>query len=122
MVRPQVYRQKKYEAKVSGDVVKARFDALKEVMAEQTSERFADLQNVEEIVKSIVEPEGEPTILLPHYMNFGRQLYSLSQRFGGATLKTEAKLVYDKWKTRGLKPEILKSIAGAFGIDTSEWS
>jgi hypothetical protein len=122
MVKPQVYRQKKYEAKVSGDVIKARIDALKSVMTEQTSERFADLQNVEETVKSIVEPAGQPTILIPHYMNFGRQLYSLSQRFSGATLNTEAKLVFEKWKARGLNVNILKEIAAAFGIDTTDWS
>jgi hypothetical protein len=122
LVRPQVYRIKKYQGKVVGDVVKARFDALKDTMAEQQEVRFSDLVNLENTVKGIVEPQGEPTILIPHYLNFGRELYSLTSRFSGASLANEAQLVYIKWKTRGLKPEILKTIAQAFGIDTSGWS
>jgi hypothetical protein len=122
MVRPQAYRVKKYEAKVSGDVVKARIDAMKDVMVEQTTAKFADLQNLEQTVKSIVEPEGVPSILIPHYLNFGRELYRLSGRFTGTTLQNEAKLVFEKWKSRGLNAEILKDIAEVFGIDTSTWS
>ncbi len=122
MVRPQTYRIKKYDAKITGDVVKARFDALKSVMVEQQEVRFSDLVNLENTVKSIVEPKGVPTILIPHYLNFGRELYSITQRFSGATLNTEATLVYQKWKARGLDPALLKAIAQAFGVDTSTWS
>lgn len=122
MVRPQVYRIKKYENKVTGDVVKARIDALKSTMVEQQQSRFAELENVEMTVKSIVEPEGIPTIMIPHYLNFARELYALSQRFSGATLNNEAKLVFDKWKARGLIVNLLKAIGNAFGIDTTNWS
>jgi hypothetical protein len=122
LVRPQVYRIKKYQGKVTGDVVKARFDALKDTMAEQQEVRFSDLVNLENTVKGIVEPQGEPTILIPHYLNFGRELYSLTSRFSGTTLDNEALLVYNKWKARGLKTDILKAIGSAFGLDTSTWS
>jgi hypothetical protein len=122
LVRPQVYRIKKYEGKVTGDVVKARFDALKDTMAEQQSVRFSDLVNLENTVKSIVEPEGVATILIPHYLNFGRELYSLTSRFSGTTLDNEALLVFQKWKARGLSVDILKTIGSAFGLDTSGWS
>jgi hypothetical protein len=121
MVRPQVYRIKKYEGKVVGDVIKARFDALKDTLIEQQQVRFSDLVNVENTVKGIVEPEGVPTILIPHYLNFGRELYSLTQRFSGATLDSEASLVFTKWKTRGLTVDLLKAIGSAFGLDTSGW-
>jgi hypothetical protein len=122
MVRPQVYRIKKYEGKVVGDVVKARFDALRDTMTEQQSVRFSDLVNLEQTVKGIVEPQGVPTILIPHYLNFGRELYSLTSRFSGTTLDNEAMLVFQKWKARGLTVAILKSIGSAFGLDTSGWS
>jgi hypothetical protein len=122
LVRPQVYRIKKYQGKVTGDVVKARFDALKDTMAEQQEVRFSDLVNVENTVKGIVEPQGVPTILIPHYLNFGRELYSLVSRFSGTTLDNEALLVFTKWKTRGLTVTILKAIGSAFGLDTSGWS
>jgi hypothetical protein len=122
MVRPQVYRIKKYDGKVVGDVVKARFDALKDSMKEQQEVRFADLVNLENTIKGIIEPEGVATILIPHYLNFGRELYSLCGRFSGTSLANEAKLAYDKWKARGLSADILKTIAQAFGIDTSGWT
>jgi len=122
MVRPQVYRIKKYENKIVGDVIKARFDALRDVMREQQEVRFSDLVNLEETVKSIVEPQGVPTILIPHYLNFGRELYSKTQRFSGTSLQNEAKLVYEKWKARGLNVDLLKAIASAFGIDTTGWA
>lgn len=122
MVRPQVYRIKKYQGKVTGDVVKARFDALKDTMTEQQEARFSDLVNLENTVKGIVEPQGVATIMIPHYLNFGRELYSLTTRFSGTTLDNEALLVFQKWKARGLTVAILKSIGSAFGIDTSSWS
>jgi len=122
LVRPQVYRIKKYQGKVTGDVVKARFDALKDTMTEQQEARFSDLVNLENTVKGIVEPQGVATIMIPHYLNFGRELYSLTTRFSGTTLDNEALLVFQKWKARGLTVAILKSIGSAFGIDTSSWS
>lgn len=122
MVRPQTYRIKKYQGKVVGDVIKARFDALKDAMVEQQQVRFSDLENLEMTIKSIVEPQGVATILIPHYLNFGRELYSLVQRFSGATLNSEATLVFQKWKARGLTVALLKAIGSAFGIDTSGWA
>jgi len=117
MVRPQVYRQKKYEAKVSGDVVKARFDALKEVMVEQTAERFADLVAFEEgVKKNILEPRGIPNIMIPFYLNVARELYKLSRKFTGATLGKEALLVKQKWTARGLSAEVIDEIIDYFGI------
>jgi len=60
--------------------------------------------------------------MIPHYLNFARELYRLAQRFSGTTLNNEATLVFQKWKARGLTVDILKSIGSAFGIDTSGWS
>lgn len=122
MVRPQVYRIKKYEGKVVGDVVKARFDSLKDSMVEQQQVRFSDLENIENTIKGIVEPQGVATILVPHYLNFGRELYKLTQKFSGTTLDNEALICFTKWKSRGLTVAILKTIGSAFGLDTSGWS
>jgi len=122
MVKPQVYRQKRYEAKIDADVVRARFVAQKDVMAEQTSAKFSDLATMETSVKAILEPLGVPTIQIPFYLNFGRELYSLTSNFSGATLANEAKVKYEKWKARGLSADNLKAIAQSFGIDTSSWA
>ena len=117
MVREQVYRQKKYQAKVTGDVVKARFDALKEVMEEQTSARFGELANIEESVKkNILEPNGVPSIQIPFYLNVAREVYSKARTFTGETLKMEAHAIADKWVKRGLRKELVNQILQQFGI------
>jgi hypothetical protein len=116
MVRPQAYRQKKYEVKVDPDVVRSRFAGLKPMMVEQTSARFTDLTAFETNVKQILEPKGIVTIQIPFYLNYARELYSLSQRFSGKTLENEAKFLGSKWKQRGLDENILIEIAKLFGI------
>jgi hypothetical protein len=117
MVREQVYRQKKYEAKLTGDVVKARFDALKEVMAEQTSARFGELASIEDSVKKeILEPAGVPSIQIPFYLNVARELYSKSRTFTGETLKNEAHAIANKWVGRGLNKELVNRILQKFGV------
>lgn len=122
MVRQPVYRIKKYDGKVVGDVLKARIDVLKPMMLEQEEVKLSELVNVENIVKGIIEPKGVSTIHIAHYLNFGRELYGLTQRFTANTLALESKLAYEKWKARGLEADILKAIASAFGIDTTTWS
>jgi len=117
MVRSQTYRQKKYEAKVDPDVVRARFSAMKSVMAEQTAVKFSDLATIEDgVKKQILEPKGIPTIQIPFYLNVARQLYSIVQRFTGSTLGKEAKLVKDKWVARGLDASVIDEIIDYFGI------
>jgi len=117
MVRSQTYRQKKYEAKVDPDVVRARFSAMKSVMAEQTAVKFSDLATIEDgVKKQILEPKGIPTIQIPFYLNVARQLYSIVQRFSGETLGKEAKLVKDKWVARGLEASVIDEIIDYFGI------
>jgi len=117
MVRDEVYRRKKYMAKVTGDAAKLRFDALKETMDEQIQARFAELATLEtEIKRDILEPEGVSSIFIPQYLNVARQLYKLVQKFSGETLKNEAHVVLNKWFERGLKPDLLNAIAAKFGI------
>lgn len=116
MVRPQAYRQKKYEVKVDADVIRSRFAGLKPMMVEQTSAKFTDLVGFETNVKQLIEPKGIPTIQIPFYLNYARELYSLSQRFSGKTLENEAKLLASKWKARGLDEATLIDVAKVFGI------
>jgi hypothetical protein len=116
MVRPQAYRQKKYEVKIDADVIRSRFAGLKPMMVEQTAAKFTDLAANETNVKAVIEPLGIPTIQIPFYLNYARELYSLSQRFSGKTLENEARILASKWKARGLTEDILIKIAAQFGI------
>jgi hypothetical protein len=116
MVRSQTYRQKKYEVKIDADVIRSRFAGLKPIMVEQTAAKFTDLAANETNVKAVIEPLGIPTIQVPFYLNYARELYSLTQRFSGKTLENEAKLLGAKWKARGLTEDTLIKIAAQFGI------
>jgi len=116
MVRSDTYRKKKYEAKVTGDIVKARFDALKEVMQEQVNDQFTNLVQLETQVGAILDNHGVPPNLRPAYINVAREVYRLARKFSGQTLKNEACIVRDKWIARGLDATIVDEILELFGI------
>jgi hypothetical protein len=116
MVRSEVYRARKFEGKMDPDAVRSRIAALKEDMVEQTLQRQSELVGLEKDIKGIVEPQGVPTILIPQYLNVGRQLWSLSGRFRGATFQSEAQLLAQKWVGRGLDKDIVNLILGHFGV------
>jgi hypothetical protein len=117
MVRSEVYRARKFEGKMDPDAVRSRFSALKEDMVEQTLQRQSELVSLEKDLKNqIIEPQGVSTILIPQYLNVGRQLWSLSGRFTGATFQNEATLIAQKWVSRGLEKDIVNLILVYFGV------
>jgi hypothetical protein len=116
MVRSEVYRSRKFEGKMDPDAVRSRIAALKGDMVEQTRQRQAELVSLEKDIKGIVEPEGVPSILIPQYLNVGRQLWSLSGRFSGQTFQNEAQLLAQKWVGRGLSKDIVNRILAYFGV------
>jgi hypothetical protein len=116
MVRSEVYRARKFEGKMDPDAVRSRIAALKEDMVEQTLQRQAELVSLEKDIKGIVEPHGVPSILIPQYLNVGRQLWSLSGRFSGNTLVLEGQLLAQKWVGRGLNKDIVNRILQYFNI------
>lgn len=119
MVRDASRRTAKYSAKIVGDVVKNRFDALKDVMVEQATDRFATLVQKEEATKSILTARGVPSTLVPFYLSYSRELWGLTLKHSGAILEAEAQLAKNKWASaaRGLSGSILIEIAsGVYGI------
>lgn len=121
MVRSAELRRKKYDLKVVPSVVADRFTALKPSMLEQVTTKYTDLVTMETDVKTkVLEPAGVATIQIPFYLNYARQLYSLTQRFSGKSLEIEAKIAHDKWVARGLTSDTLKAIAELFGITWTE--
>lgn len=117
MVRDAMLRIKKYEQKLDPTVIQTRFTALKEMMVDQVNVRFADLVTFENQVKlTILEAAGIPTINIPFYLNYAREVYTKGQRFSGTTLCNECSLILDKWVARGLDRDVLTDIAEAFGV------
>lgn len=115
-VRPAGYRRKKYEAKIDGVIIGQRFTAQKENMVDQTDERFAELVKIEDDVKSILESNAVPTIQIPFYLNYARELYRLKKAFTGGTLTAEAEVLQNKWIARGLDLSMLNGIKRYFAI------
>jgi len=116
MVRSEVYRARKFQGKIDPDAIRSRVAALKEDMVEQTLQRQAELVSLEKDIKNLIEPQGVSTILIPQYLNVGRQLWSLSGRFTGQTFQNEATLIAQKWISRGLSKDIVNLILGYFGV------
>jgi len=117
MVREASRRKAKYEGKIDADVARTRILALKTSMVEQMESKSADLATVETEVKRVIE--GQTTAIyghqIPAYLNVGRELYKLSKKFSGTTFTSEAEVILDKWKAKGLATWALTLIAQLFG-------
>jgi hypothetical protein len=62
-----------------------------------------------------------PTILYVYYLDFGRELWKLTNRISGESAKAEATILRDKWAARGLAPEVLNKVSyDVFGVGLPE--
>lgn len=117
-------RIEKFKKKLDGTIRGALFDAQKETMAANEVQPTKDLVKIEMQVKEICD--GEPTILLPYYIIFGKEIYSKANKHKGISLYDEVMILEAKWEARGLTPyllEIIKNIWGVaipFRLDISE--
>jgi hypothetical protein len=122
MVRDATRRLAKYSGKINPDVIKNRFEVLKDSMIEQETDQFAALVSKETAIKNLLVGWGVPTIAVPFYLSYGRELYGLTRKHTGLILQQEAELATKKWKdpARGLNSYYLQVIASdVFGIDVS---
>jgi len=119
MVRPSERRKEKYDAKVDGDITAKHTKALKPSMVREEAKYFSEISELEKKVKALVEAEGVSTIQVRDYLNFGRELYTISKRFSDVTMNAEAQLRVNKWKDRGLNSTLLVKIAFLLGLDPS---
>lgn len=117
MVRKGDLRIRKYEGKVDPTVISSRYEKLKGMMVEQATTKFSDLASLEDEIKTkVLEPGGVPTIQIPFYLNFAREIYKKSSAFSGKTLSNEIGLIMNKWMARGLDKAILEEVARIAGV------
>lgn len=122
MVRDADRRTAKYTAKINGDVIKNRIDALKESMVEQVTNRFATLVQKEEATKSLLVGWGVSTIQVPFYLSYSREIWGITLKHSGAIAEHEACIATEKWwhTYRGLDPYYLMTICNdVYSIDVS---
>lgn len=118
MVRSATYRTSKYASKIVGDVIKNRIDAQKDSMVEQETNRFAEIVAAEEATKNLLVGWGLSTILVPWYLSFARQCYSITNKHAGAIAVEEICIRANAWETRGLDIYYLQEIAlDVFSVD-----
>jgi hypothetical protein len=117
MVKSAERRKQKYEAKVDADVARSRILALKDNMVANAEGYFANLAQMENEIKAAIMglTVTVPSIMIPAYLNVGRELWKKQQKFTGVTFAAECFLVLNKWKGRGLLYTPLAAISLLFG-------
>ncbi|MCX8015000.1 MAG: hypothetical protein N2748_03175 [candidate division WOR-3 bacterium] len=109
-VRPASRRLEKWDAMFSGDVVSTKLAGYKDKMKDQLADIFPKQETLENEIKLILAEANTQTILNPFYLNFGREVFKLAQRFTGAQLLTAVNVALNKWVARGLDQDILEKI------------
>ncbi len=67
-------------------------------------------ETVENEVKLILAEAGTSTIQNPFYINFGREVYKLKNKFTGAQLLNTVDITINKWVGKGLDRDTLEKI------------
>jgi len=107
-------RIEKFKKKLDGAVRGKLFDAQKEQMVANETQPTKDLVEIELQVKEICD--GEPTIFLPYYIIFGKEIYSKANKHKGKAFYNEVMILEDKWEARGLNPHLCEIIKNIWGI------
>jgi len=117
MVRGAEYRRRKYDGKIDPDVIAGRFERLATHIRHGMADKIPSLVEIEEQIKILCAQYGIASILIPFYMNVGRELFRVRIKHVGATASAEAQLVANKWATRGLNTSLIREICLKFGFD-----
>ena len=95
-------RLEKYKAKMDGDILKLRYDATKDLAAQNKAPSAKREVEIELKVKVLCD--GQASMLHHYYMVYGKELVK-------NTTEREWGITFDKWETRGLRPQILNNIS-----------
>jgi len=120
MVRDAARRTTKYTAKIVGDVVKNRIDALKDSMVEQFTDQAANIVAIENQVKAMLNTWGVHSIEAPFYLSLARKYYGINRKHAGGTRDEEFCIATEAFVTRGLDPYYCEKIAeDVFSVDVT---
>ena len=112
MVRDQVYRRKKYKAKIDGAVAELRVDAYGPEMKTLHRSITSTLVQHEEHVKSeILEPAGVPTSMIPFYLNAMREFCKTSRNFTSVTRDNKCYSILCTYRDKDLQIALLYRMA-----------
>ena len=100
-----------WNVKYNTERIKATLDEKRPAMLANVTSVFPMITAMELQVKQVCDGIGVPTIDLPFYLNFGREIWALSRKeVSGETLAQAAAVLIAKWVARGLTQSVLESI------------
>jgi hypothetical protein len=107
-----VRRITRWQVKCTPERTKATLDAIREDMRARYEAATTALSAMETDVKQTLNARGVNTINYVPYLSFARQLFKLSNKKGisGESMAIEAKVLLEKWASRGLNPDVFAAI------------
>ena len=106
-----VRRVSNWDAKFKTDRIKAVLDDKRDAMFSRVAAVIPAIASMEGQVKQVVDGLGVPTIQIPFYLDFGREMWRLQDKdISGETLAMEAAVLISKWTARGLTEAVLQAI------------
>lgn len=128
MVREQIWRRKKYEAKLDGTVAERRIEDYGKYMKDLHRSITSTLVVNEELAKTtILEPAGVATSIMPFYLNAMREFCRVCRTFTCQPIPdgphitncpsrdNECYNVWCRYKDKGLNSTLLIKLAGMCG-------
>jgi hypothetical protein len=111
-MKDPVRRKENWEVKYNLDRVKQTLEAKRAKMAEHYEAAVAAMCAKETKARETLNACGVNTIQHVPYLNFGRQLYKLTtqREIAGDSAAIEARVLLEKWASRGLDPEVLAKV------------
>ena len=103
-------RVQNYDAAVIPDNVRAKFDARKNLMVSGQQEAQAELTNMEQGIREILDNYGIIANFRVMYLNYGRTLFRAKGHNAGLALRKVAAAEKAKFLAYGLDPTILDEI------------
>jgi len=107
------YRSAAYDIKVNQARLLSDLTALMPNMTVNMAAVTPQICAMELAVKQVCDGAGVPTISLPYYLDFGREMFKKGrQDISGETLALFAASMIAKWVARGLTESVLQAIRG----------
>ncbi|MEM2612450.1 MAG: hypothetical protein QXJ45_07540 [Thermoproteota archaeon] len=117
MVRSGVERRvTKYDKSVIPDVVRTKFEALKDTMVLNMQAMQTLIVDVENKVGQILNENGIAGVMRVPYLNFARAIFRASLSYEGQALRIVADAEKAKASALGLNTTILDSIIEVLGV------
>jgi len=105
-------RMEAWRAKATPERTKQALEARHADMQRRYEAAMTEMCAMETQVRTVLNKRGVHTSIYVPYLNFGRQLWKLTRQreISGESFAMAAKVLLDKWSSRGLSPDILAAI------------